>query len=402
MSKESRPESRRTSATSAVQQASRSILGKNDILSLEDLLVASKENLMAQVSPKASPKTGLLTLQALQLQFLREAKINPAVTLSSLAVDPTEKDSQHLEKLQAEISKLTKQIAELEKQVADSAKLHAEQQQQATLMSSAHTASRAQDLDSIKTRLENMETMLRDSSKRAGRSSEGADLVEDNPCNLRFAGVTEEAEETEESLLNSINDVLDQLSSKVQATGARRQGRPGKKGRAAIVTFAGFQDRINVLRTKAELNKIPELKQISIDVVLNPDEQKQKNALWPVYVQARRNNQKAVWRGCILYINGQDSRTLMNIPPADSGANGLLAGLPAMNPSSLPPPPPLPAYSQHSPPQPAMQDWVQGLPLNPLYHNQQQQQHYQQPRQHQGYPTVFHPEPIAAPSLARQ
>ncbi len=91
------------------------------------------------------------------------------------------------------------------------------------------------------------------------------------------------------------------------AVGAERQGRPGgRKSRAVIIAFGNLRDRSAVLRTKSELSKTAELRCISIDVVLNADEQQQKNALWPMYIQAKQNRQRVTWRGCQLFIDGRD------------------------------------------------------------------------------------------------
>ena len=91
----------------------------------------------------------------------------------------------------------------------------------------------------------------------------------------------------------------------------RSQTSPGpfaRKGRAVIITFAMPSDRSAVLKTKAELSKIADLRSISIDVVLNAEEQQQKNAFWHMYMHARQNGQRAFWKGCQLFINGQPAQ----------------------------------------------------------------------------------------------
>ena len=134
-------------------------------------------------------------------------------------------------------------------------------------------------------------------------------LERDTSCSLRCTGLEEGSAEAEEDLLARVNKVLGRLSSQVEATGAKMQGRPGtRKGRAVIITFAMPSDRSAVLRTKAELSKIADLRSISIDVVLNAEEQQQKNAFWSVYMQARQNGQRAFWKGCQLFINGQPAQ----------------------------------------------------------------------------------------------
>ena len=124
---------------------------------------------------------------------------------------------------------------------------------------------------------------------------------------LRLTGLREEEGETEEELRERVDDVLGKLSSKVSATAAKRQGRPGgRKGRALFVYFATHSDRLAVLRTKAELSKTADARSVSIDVVLSPEQQQQKNMLWPMFVQARHENRRAFWRGCDLFIDGMN------------------------------------------------------------------------------------------------
>ena len=135
---------------------------------------------------------------------------------------------------------------------------------------------------------------------------------------------------------------LASCTSKVTATDARRQGRPGaRKGRAVIMSFELLDERTAVLRTKSQLSKTSDLRSVSIDVVLSAEQQQRKNALWPVYLQAKQNGQRTFWRGCQLYIDGQHFQDVG--PPLAMNfehMNGpdMSGSFPELSPSSFPAP----------------------------------------------------------------
>ena len=121
------------------------------------------------------------------------------------------------------------------------------------------------------------------------------------------------------------------------------KGVPGaRKGRAVIMKVELLDHRTAVLRTKSQLSKTADLRSVSIDVVLSAEEQQKKNALWPQYMQARQTGQRASWRGCHLFINGQ--RVQEFCPPAapfgfeHMNGRDMSRGFTDLSPSSFPAP----------------------------------------------------------------
>ena len=100
--------------------------------------------------------------------------------------------------------------------------------------------------------------------------------------------------------------MLDQLPNDVSPAGAIRQGAPGgNKARAVIITLASEADHAMVLRTKASLGRNDDTRHLSLTEVLSPDQQRQKNALWSVFKDARNQGRRASRRGCHLYVDDE-------------------------------------------------------------------------------------------------
>ena len=105
---------------------------------------------------------------------------------------------------------------------------------------------------------------------------------------LRLTDSKEEETEEADELLRRTAQVLDQLPNAVSPAGAIRQGAPGgNKAHAVIITLASEADRAMVLRTKAILGRNDDTSHLSLIEVLSPDQQRQKNALWSVFIDAR-------------------------------------------------------------------------------------------------------------------
>ena len=294
-----------TPSSSQSTSASVAILGKKADVTFEAVLSASKTELPTLFSScgLSAPVSGL-SLPHLQMAFLRSYGIDPScpmrVFLNTEAARQLQQTVKEAKAVQAGFTDVHEKLERSSRAAADA--LSASQQeckQHAVKLEQCY-----RDADSLRAELQKLYRLQNFAPAPASAPNE-----KDLSCSLRCTGLQEESAEEEEDLLTRVNEVLGKLSSQVEATGARRQGRPGaRKGRAVIITFAMPSDRSAVLRTKSELSKIADLRSISIDVVLNAEQQQQKNAQWPMYLQARQNGQRTFWKGCHLFINGQPAQ----------------------------------------------------------------------------------------------
>ena len=282
--------------------ASAAILGNKADVTLEAVLSASKTELPALFSSCGlpAPASGL-SLPRLQLSFLRLYGTDPQcdlkVFINTESVHQLQQAAKEATAAQAGFTDLHEKLTRSAELFADA--LSESQQQYEQQVAKAEQLYK--ELHSLEAELQKLHCLRNDAAAPCSGPYE-----RDSSCSLRGTGLEELSAEAEEDLLSRVNEVLGRLSSQVEATGAKRQGRPGgRKGRAILITFAMPSDRSAVLRTKSELSKIADLRSISIDVVLNAEQQQQKNAMWPMYMQARQNGQRAFWRGCQLFINGQ-------------------------------------------------------------------------------------------------
>ena len=328
-----------TTSPSPSTPTSASISGKKGSVTFEAVFTASKSELTALFAScgLAHPASGL-SQTALQSAFIAAYGNDLNTPLSAFVNAVTarrlQQEAEKASSVQAGCTDLHQRLARSAKDTIEALSAAQEQWKQ----QESKTAQHNRDLDSMKAKLQDLHC-LQDAA--AAPCSAPCDV--DSSYSLRCTGLKEEPEETEEDLLQKVNEMLDQLSSKVTATDARRQGRPGaRKGRAVIMSFDMLDDRSAVLRTKSQLSKIADLRSVSIDVVLNAEQQQQKNLLWPSYMQARQTGQRAFWRGCRLFINGQHVQEFYP-PAAPSGfehMNGgdMNRGFADLSPSSFPAP----------------------------------------------------------------
>ena len=230
---------------------------------------------------------------------------------------------------------------------------------------------------------------------------------------LRLTGLKEEEKEETDELLRQTAQVLGQLPNAVSSAGAIRQGPPsGNKARAVIITLASEADRAMVLRTKASLGRNDDTRHLSLNEVLNPDQQRQKNALWSVFKDARNQGRRASWRGCHLYIDGGIVPPPSPPPPPPPQVP---FPMPTMTSSTQIPglqsstnvysnplaqsdvPHSYPQQIQSQPPYQAQPAWP--LQQQQQYQQQQQQQQYQQP---QKFYTQLHHIPKTPVSVRHQ
>ena len=116
----------------------------------------------------------------------------------------------------------------------------------------------------------------------------------------------EEGEETTERLEQRVHMALERLDVSTDGLSAKRMGRPGgARARPVLITFATAEARSAVLRSKSILNRHEETKAYSINVQLTPPEQHHKNALWQIFLQARKERRRAFFRGCNLFVDNQ-------------------------------------------------------------------------------------------------
>ncbi len=260
--------------------ASASISARKATVTLEAVFTASKEELTALFVScgLTSPALGL-TDTALRIAFLRSYGIDPNLQLTVFVNTTTARQLQQAaEKALARQASLTEVEESLARDRADDARALSETQR--------NLEQQVERLEESCRELESLRELHKQQSNAAGPPSVA--LENGHPFTLRCTGLKEEGDETDEELLDKVNSKLGQLSSQAVAVGAERQGRPGgRKSRAVIIAFGNLKDRFAVLRTKSKLSKTTELRCISIDVVLNADEQRQKNALWPMYIQAK-------------------------------------------------------------------------------------------------------------------
>ena len=374
--------------------ASASISAKKAAVTLEAVCTVSKEELTALFVSCGlpSPAPGL-TDTDLRIAFLRSYGIDPKMALAVFVNTTTARQLQQAaEKVLARQASLTEVEESLARSRADAARALSETQrnleQQAARMEEC-----CRELKSLQDKSQELHRQQSDAAV-----SPSVALTNGHPFTLRCTGLKEEAHETEEELLDKVNSNLGQLSSQVMAVGAERQGRPvGRKSRAVIIAFSNLRDRSAVLRTKAELSKTADLRCISIDVVLNADEQQQKNALWPVYMQAKQNRQRVTWRGCQLFIDGREYsgtcapnasmsyeiRGGSNLPDFVGSSSQPSFPTPShYQPLSCPTSMPFPQpHAQLQPHLPSHATYAQAP--NPLYQHHQPQQHHQPPQQQQ-------------------
>ena len=328
-----------TSSSSPSTPTSASTSGRKGIVTLENVLSASKAELIAQFATCgfASPASSL-TQTELQLAFLRAYGIDPKLALSvfvnAVTARQLQRTAEEASSVQANCTDLHSSLTRSVKDAVDALsaaqdgwKLHLQKTKQSY-----------REVDQLQAHRQDQQRLL----DAAAAPTCSAPCDPESSYSLRCTGLKEETQETEADLLQKVNDMLGQLSSKVEATGARRQGRSGaRKGRAVIMSFDLLDDRTAVLRTKSQLSKIADLRSVSIDVVLSAEQQQQKNALWPVYLQAKQNGQRTFWRGCHLFINGQHFQDLG--PPLAMNfehMNGtdMTGSFPELSPSSCPAP----------------------------------------------------------------
>ncbi len=370
--------------------ASASISAKKATVTLEAVFTASKEELTALFVScgLTSPALGL-TDTALRIAFLRSYGIDPNLQLTVFVNTTTARQLQQAaEKALARQASLTEVEESLARDRADDARALSETQR--------NLEQQVERLEESCRELESLRELHRQQSNAAGPPSVA--LENGHPFTLRCTGLKEEGDETDEELLDKVNSKLGQLSSQAVAVGAERQGRPGgRKSRAVIIAFGNLKDRSAVLRTKSELSKTTELRCISIDVVLNADEQRQKNALWPMYIQAKQNRQRVTWRGCQLFIDGRDYsgtcapnaamsydiRGGSNLPDFVGSSSQPSFPTPShYQPSSCPTSMPFPhPHAQHQPHLPSHATYAQAP--NPSYQHHQPLQHHQPPQQQQ-------------------
>ena len=369
-------------SASPSHSASASISGKKVDVTLEALLTTSKTDFPALFSSVGLTAPSSATLSALQLAFLRASGLDPNLEVTVFINTATARQLQQAAKEASTVQASLTDLNERLKSSADAAldalsKAQDQVQQQAAKIEQSTKA-----LDTAQAKLQNLHRLQNDAAVPCSAPSGG-----EASCSLRCTGVEEESEETEEALLENVNENLGRLSTQVEAVGARRQGRPGaRKGRAIIITFALPCDRSAVLRSKSELSKAADLRSISIDVVLNAEELQQKNALWPMYMQARQNGQRTFWKGCQLFINGQPVQSFcqptgfeyMNGPNQPSSfADGSLSSFsnphfpshPSYPTSAAPPH----HHVHHQTRQFTQSAGGFASPLNPLYQHQQPQ-----------------------------
>lgn len=376
----------------ATPARSRSISSQLHTPSLENFLNLSQTELLALFRKRgfALPLPGACLAQ-MQVAFLRYLGVDPKIELDVFVNTITATD------LQKASEKFTQSSISQSEQVATLLASHAEDTSR-RLQSMTTLQEKLLSLQEQQAKLQEQQTSLLCLQGGSSACVAGfASPQSESPTSLRLTGLKEVKGEDSNSLLKEVNTVLGSLSSKVSATEASRQGRPGARdGRAVHVKFASTNDCIKVLRTKSQLNRLPDLRHISINVTLDSTQQQQKNALWPMYVQARRAGSKAIWRGCTLYIDGVDATMSSNpTAPMHSGhMSGFPAGLPSASasaPSILPSQPSTNAWQNPAVPQqpsayysapsqhlPQRRDFLHNTQLNPLY---QQQQYPQQPLQ---------------------
>ena len=133
-------------------------------------------------------------------------------------------------------------------------------------------------------------------------------------CNLRLTNLPETAD-----ALADAHKLFESMGCAVQLTQARRLGpSPGSyaakvagsgdaqtsKPRPIIVTMASFADKLCVLRSRKSLKDSP-FSSTGIDDDLTPLQLQMKRAVWPAYVEARKEGKKAYWRAHELFIDGK-------------------------------------------------------------------------------------------------
>ena len=296
----SKTAARRESVTCG-SQPSRSISGTKAPLTIQSLLTASDKDLSTLLGIKT--KGTSCELSDLQLKYLRQENVDPAIPLTDL------QHAQPLAEAAANLTALSLQIEEQQQrlqQLTDELAAHAIAQQQSDRDRAASSRVEKHDrqLESLQSQMTELSSLLR--SQQPDSCTQGqTGLGHDRQTMLRLTGLQEPEDETEDDLAQRVEEILAVLPKDIHMTAAKRLGRPGgRRARAVAITFASVQDRSNVLRTKAALNKNEETKRISINVELSQEEQAHKNALWPTFMQAKHDQRRAFWRGCRLYVDG--------------------------------------------------------------------------------------------------
>ena len=343
----------------ATPARSRSISGKLPILTIESFLSLTLTELKTQSSKRNYFQVSSSNLAQIQTSFLKQYGIDPKTPLDVLVNTVTA----------TELQKATKEYAAVSfPQPEQQAKLFAAQKE-ALQQELQEMRTLQQKLLSIQEKQASL--MQLQSDAVAAASGLAPDQLECS-TSLRVTGLQEDAGEQPETLLNTINTVLGSLTSKVTATDACRHGRPNARdGRAVEVKFASAADCMKVLRTKSQLSRSADFRQISIDVMLTHAGQQQKHALWPMYMQAKQGGARATWRGCRLYIDGEDATLPIDghVPVHCDQMGSITTGSPtasACAPWSQP--------HMHAGPSTA---WLHPHRMNPLYQRQQPPQQTQ-------------------------
>lgn len=296
-------QARRESAASIGQVASRANSGKPVVLTLESLLSASKDDLTAQLAsrPQRTPQLKPVSLQTLQLQILREAKVDVSVSISALAsASQCSSLTDHLESLVQKIQ-VQKGLVEEASRQCEAQALSLQQKHAAVeLRSVASAAVEANLREDMRSQIDELKQITDSLSPKTAQD----DTRSAAAYTLRLTGLQESVAETAEELLERVSKLLEVLPKPVSPISASRQGR-SVRNRPVIITFATMQDRATVLRTKSVFSKHETTKPLSINAELTVAEQKHKNALWPAFQQAKRENRRAFFKGCHLWVDGQ-------------------------------------------------------------------------------------------------
>ena len=225
---------KKTSTPSSSQSTSASvaILGKKADVTFEAVLSATKTELSTLFSACGlpAPLSGL-SLPHLQMAFLRSYGIHPSYPMKVfLNTEIARQLQETVKEAKAVRAGLTDVHEKLERSSgAATDALSASQQQ-----SQQHAVKLEQcyrDADSLRAELQKLYRLQNFDTAPASAPNE-----KDLSCSLRCTGLEEESAEEEEDLLTRVNEVPGRLPSQVEATGAKRQGRPGaRKGRAVII-----------------------------------------------------------------------------------------------------------------------------------------------------------------------
>lgn len=133
-------------------------------------------------------------------------------------------------------------------------------------------------------------------------------------CNLLLRNVPQAESESKAKLDEEVEKVLQQLGTQSKPVQVRRLNRAkvaqadvststvkSQRPAPVLLTFASAEDRLAVLKSRKRLAGTP----YGLDEDLTPLQQKERQALWPKFQEAKAQGKRVTWRGAQLLVEGK-------------------------------------------------------------------------------------------------